>query len=77
MTFSVVKETNSVITVNYTESVSLKQRIHAVDKACSMIKPGELARLLIDVRNMTVAMTLNEQEYFGQYLAEQKCLKNA
>ncbi len=77
MTYSIQKDDSNIITVTYTGSVNLSERKTAVDETCKLITPSVPVKLLIDVRNINNNMSLDEQEYFVEYLVEKKELANA
>ena len=66
-----------IISIKYSGDVDLTERMNTVLEACALLKPKHPARLLIDVRVINNTMTRQEQEYFGQYLANKPELKNA
>ena len=69
MPYSVVKDGEDIILVTYKDEVDLAERFSAVNDACKYICDIASVRLLIDVREVVVNMTLEEQKAFGTYLA--------
>lgn len=59
---------SGVITVRYSGCVDLNERLMAVKKVCQMIADIENVRLLIDIRNISMKMSVEDQEYFGKYV---------
>ena len=57
--------------------MDLDERIRSVNEVCELIKPSDTVRLLIDVRSITMNMSLDDQKYFGRYLAERQELASA
>ena len=77
MAHLVQKDNSNIIIVIYTGSVDLHERKLAVDEVCELANPPDPVRLLIDVRKIIMNMSLDEQEYFVEYLVEKKELANA
>ena len=70
-------ETSGVINICYRGEVDLGERQAAVEQICSSHHSGRELRILVDVRNMTLNMTIDEQRRFGEYLADCSELKRA
>ncbi|OMH25801.1 hypothetical protein [Motiliproteus sp. MSK22-1] len=77
MAYSVVKDGEGIISVTYKDKVDLAERYSAVSDACKHIDDIAAVRLLIDVREVVVNMTLNEQKTFGNFLANKYELSEA
>ncbi len=77
MAHNIQKDSSNIITVTFNERVDLNERITAVEKVCTLVDPSRPIKLLIDVRGITMDMSLDEQQYFGEYLASKHELANA
>jgi len=77
MTYIIQKNGSNITTVIYSGGVDLNERKMAVEEVCESINPDEPVRLLIDVRNISMNMSEDEQEYFGKYLAAKDKLSKA
>jgi len=66
-----------IIKVIYAGTVSLDQRIQAVDDVCASRSTMKALKILVDVQKLEMGLTLEEQIQFGQYLANHKALSNA
>ena len=77
MPYSVQKENSDIITVCFTGSVELPERKMCVDEVCELVSPSNAVKLLIDVTNITMNMSVEEQAIFGEYLAGKDELNNA
>ena len=66
-----------IVNVIYSGKVSLDMRLQAVDQVCfnySHLKP---LRILVDVRELVMDLSIEEQQAFGKYLASHPGLTNA
>ena len=70
-------EETKVVTVKYTGSVSLDSRLSAVNDVCVSYSYLNPLRILIDVIDLDMQLSFEEQEYFGKHLAANKGLENA
>ena len=77
MAYIIQKNGSNITTVIYSGGVDLNERTMAVEEVCESINLDEPVRLLIDVRNITMNMSEDEQEYFGKYLAAKDKLSKA
>jgi hypothetical protein len=65
MPYSIQKNDSNITTVIFSGSVDLSERIMAVDEVCGLVESSAPVRLLIDVRNIIMNMSTDEQVYFG------------
>ena len=72
MPYSIQTNDSNITTVIFTGSVNLSERIMAVDEVCSLVESSVPVRLLIDVRNIIMNMSTDEQVYFGKYIASRE-----
>ena len=70
-------EASKIVTVKYTGSVSLDSRLRAVNDVCSSYSHLNPLRILIDVIDLDMQLSFEEQTYFGKHLAANKDLENA
>jgi len=66
-----------IVNVIYSGKVSLDMRLQAVDQVCfnySHLKP---LRILVDVRELVMDLSFDEQQAFGKQLANNPGLTNA
>ena len=70
-------EESEIVTVKYTGSVSLDSRLSAVNDVCSSYSHLNPLRILIDVIDLDMQLSYEEQAYFGKQLAANKDLRNA
>ena len=77
MAYKIHKNDTGIIEAIYSGGVDLNERKMAVDEVCELVNYPDPVRLLIDVRNITMEMSLKEQKYFGKYLAGREELVNA
>lgn len=77
MPYFIHKDDPSIITVRYDGNVDIKERMNAVDNVCDLVRSQDTVNLLIDVRNITMNMSRDEQIYLGKYLADKKELSTA
>ena len=69
MPYSIHIDDAGITTVVYSGSVGLGERKNAVNEVCGMVEPSMPVRLLIDVRNIVMSMSTDEQVTFGKYVA--------
>ena len=66
---------SQIVDVVYSGTVSLDERKKAVEDVCAAhVKP---LKILIDVRKLTMHLSLQEQQTFGKHLAKHPGLINA
>ena len=70
-------EESKIVTVKYTGSVSLDSRLSAVNDVCISYSHLNPLRILIDVIDLDMQLSYEEQTYFGTQLAANKDLENA
>ncbi len=67
----------AVVAVIYRDDVPLNDRLRAVEEVCSAYSCQKPLRILVNVRELDMQLTYEEQKYFGQYLANHADLRNA
>lgn len=77
MPYFIDKNGANRITVRFDGVVNLGERKNALDEVCELVNPSAPVNLLVDVRNIIMDMTKDEQKYFGKYLASKKELSDA
>ena len=77
MPYFINKHEVNRITVRFDGVVNLAERKNAVDEVCELVNPDVPVSLLVDVRNIIMDMTRDEQKYFGKYLAAKEELADA
>ncbi len=70
------KSTN-IVDVVYTHTVSLPDRMKAVDEVCEKFSHLDPIKIQVDVRELVMDLSFEEQEKFGLHLANHNGLKNA
>ena len=68
---------SDIVSVIYSGKVGLESRIHAVEDVCKAYVHLKPLKILVDVRELIMDLYLNEQEAFGEYLANHYGLTNA
>lgn len=58
-----------IVHVNYNGVVSLRERLQAVEDVCDAYTAYNPLKILINVRNLEMTLTIQEQQYFGHHLA--------
>lgn len=58
-----------IVEFTYNGTVTLEERKKAVDDACTLFTPKRPRLLLVDVRELEMDLTINEQRMFGEYVA--------
>jgi hypothetical protein len=71
------EEDSKIVTVKYTGSVSLDTMLSAINDTCSSYSNLNPLRLLIDVIDLDMQLSYEEQTYFGKQLAATKFLEKA
>jgi hypothetical protein len=78
MSYSIdFNETNGVIQVTYAGKVALAERRQAVEDVCTQYGGRRPLRILVDVSELEMVMTLDEQKAFGEFLASRPELADA
>jgi hypothetical protein len=77
MPYSIQKNDSNITTVIYTGSVGLNERKMAVDEVCGLVESSIPVRLLIDVRNIIMDMSTEDQVHFGKYVATREQFSEA
>lgn len=70
-------ESNGVIHVVYAGKVGLAERLLAVKEVCGQFGSRRPLLILVDVSELEMVMTLEEQTLFGEYLASRPELVDA
>lgn len=70
-------EINGVIQVVYAGKVTLAERRQAVEDVCTQYGACRPLRILVDVSELEMVMTLDEQKAFGEFLASRSELADA
>lgn len=70
-------EESKIVTVKYIGTVSLDSRLHAVNDVCASYSYLNPLRILIDVIDLDMQLSFEEQKSFGAQLAANKDLMNA
>ena len=66
-----------IVNVIYSGKVSLDMRLQAVDQVCCNYSHLMPLRILVDVRELVMDLSIEEQQAFGKYLASHPGLTNA
>lgn len=78
MSYSIdFNEVNGVIQVAYAGKVTLAERRQAVEEVCAEYGPRRPLRILVDVSELEMVMSLDEQKSFGEFLASRPELIDA
>ena len=70
-------EESKIVTVKYAGSVSLDSRLSAVNDVTISYSHLKPLRILIDVIELDMQLSFEEQAYFGTHLAANRDLENA
>jgi len=70
-------EDSKIVTIKYIGSVSLGSRLSAVNDICTSYSHLNPFRILIDVIDLDMQLSYEEQTYFGKRLAANKDFGNA
>lgn len=70
-------QSTQIISVKYTGATTLESKLRAVRNVVRDYPGQKHKKLLIDVRDETMEMSLKEQEGFGEYLSNHLDLRNA
>lgn len=66
-----------IVRVIYSGEVSLDERMRAVKDVCSTYAEFMPLKILVDVRNLVIHMSFQEQRSFGEFLSVYSGLTNA
>jgi hypothetical protein len=66
-----------IVNVIYSGKVSLDMRLQAVDQVCCNYSHLMPLRILVDVRELVMDLSFDEQQAFGKQLANNPALTNA
>jgi len=66
-----------IVNVVYSGNVSLGMRMQAVEQVCSNYGHIQSLKVLVDVRELVMELSFDEQQDFGKYLANNPVLINA
>ena len=71
-------ESLEIVAVIYSGAVSFDERIQAVEDVCKLFSAKlNPLRILVDVCELKMQLSINEQETFGKYLSSHPGLANA
>ena len=70
-------ESLGIVNVTYSGTVSLHNRMQAVERVCRNYGHLQLLKILVDVRELVMDLSIEEQQAFGKYLASHPGLTNA
>lgn len=70
-------DAEQIISVIYSGAVPLEDRKQAVKDVCSRFHAYKPFKILVDVRELVMDLSLEEQRNFGEYLANHADLGNA
>lgn len=70
-------DTAEVINITYVGEVSLEERVQAVKEVAQKYEKFMPLKIIIDVRDLEMHLSLDDQKYFGQYLASHESLQGA
>ena len=78
MAFNIDFDTSTqIISVKYSGATDLDSKLRAVKEVTQTYADKEEIKILIDVREQIMDMSLSEQEAFGEYLANHHDLRKA
>lgn len=78
MSYDITFDTESeIVTVKYTGAVSLQERLSAVSDVCISYSHLVPLRILVNVIDLDMRLSFDEQAYLGAQLAANKDLRNA
>ena len=70
-------ESRNIVNVTYTGTVSLHNRMQAVERVCRNYSHLQPLKILVDVRELVMDLSIEEQQTFGKHLANHPGLTNA
>lgn len=78
MTYSVsLDEALEVVRVSYSGIVTLNERMQAVENVCRPYSHLKPLKILVNVRELEMHLSIQDQKTFGRFLATHLELKNA
>ena len=78
MTFSIeFDNSHEIVNVVYNGTVSLEMRKQAVERVCSDYGQYKPLKILVDVRELIMDLSFDEQQAFGEFLANHPGLNHA
>lgn len=66
-----------IVHVTYSGIVSLNERVKAVESVCNLYSHINPLKILVNVRDLDMQLSMDEQAAFGKYLASHALLSNA
>jgi len=70
-------ESLNIVNVTYTGTVSLHDRMQAVERVCRNYNHLQPLKILVDVRELVMDLSIEDQQTFGKHLANHPGLTNA
>jgi len=70
-------ESLNIVNVTYTGTVSLHNRMQAVERVCRNYSHLQPLKILVDVRELVMDLPIEQQQAFGKHLANHPELTNA
>jgi len=70
-------ESLNIVNVTYTGTVNLHNRMQAVERVCRNYSHLQPLKILVDVRELVMDLSIEEQQAFGKHLANHPGLTNA
>lgn len=67
----------NIVNVTYTGTVNLHDRMQAVERVCRNYSHLQPLKILVDVRELVMDLSIEEQQAFGKHLANHPGLTNA
>ena len=67
----------NIVTVTYTGTVTLHNRMQAVERVCRNYSHLKPLKILVDVRELVMDLSIEDQQAFGKHLANHPGLANA
>ena len=78
MSFSInLDNISKIVHVVYTGAVSLEERMQAVQQVCDSYPGLTPLKILVNVCDLVMHLSFEEQDYFGRYLANHEGLAKA
>lgn len=72
-----LNESLDIVNVFYSGSVSLEERKQAVEQVCSKYSRIKPLKILVDVRDLVMDLSYEDQQAFGEHLANHPGLTHA
>ncbi len=67
----------NIVNVTYTGTVNLHDRMQAVERVCRNYSHLQPLKILVDVRELVMDLSIEDQQKFGKHLAQHPGLTNA